>query len=509
MPTHAAHVLHCALDVHHALRSSPWLLVALTLLTWCIDARAESSDSVPDTFEYTTPTEKNYLRAVFELGALTTVGVAWYAVDVRQGKDVGYRWQMFQKKLSGSAFGHDDNAFGTNFRGHGLGGNVYYGSARSNHLGIGESFGFAVAGAVLWEYFGEINEVVSVNDLIVTPFTGIGLGEPLTQFSAFFDRQSPTALNRVLGTVFGPLKSVNDALDGAKLSRSSTRRKDWHRFSAAAGLSLSRTEFRRPALSVRDHTDYHLEVSERLARLPDYDAAGRHAQWFSDANVSGMSLNVAFGVDGLRDFAFGADFVPVGYYQRSAWGSGDELHGSGWLLGFQMGYRYLVHDFAMVPQTGHDRTAFVQPVGALFEANAELGSVSIGSRLSVAGIYGGVHPLASEAYGPDRSALPSVVQHFDYYFGAGGQLESTLDVRVFRLDSELSLLGRSFVCVDEHAQLPMSDAWRKLRWTVGYRIHPSWSLRVRSEDLVRTGRLGVARASAHETSAGFEVRAIF
>jgi len=487
------------------------LLVVVSLCThcWSAGARAQSLDSVPDTFEYTAPTQKNYLRAVLELGALTTVGVAWYAVDVRHGQDVGYRWQIFQKKLSGSAIAHDDNAFGTNFRGHGLGGNIYYASARSNHLGIGESFGFAVAGAVLWEYFGEISEVVSVNDLIVTPFTGIGLGEPLTQFSAFFDRQSPTLANRTLGALFGPLKSVNDALDGAKLSRTSTRRTDWHLFSAAASLTLTRTEFRRPTLSGSEHTDVRLEIFERLARLPDYDAAGRHSQWFSDANLSGMSLGVAFGAQGLRDFAFGADFVPFGYYQRDVRGVAGDLRGSGWVFGFQMGYRYLVHDFAAVSETGLDRTAFVEPAGALFEATIELGDVSLKSRVAVAGIYGGVHPLASAAFGLDRGAWQSVLRHFDYYFGAGAELESSLGLRVFRLDSELSLLGRSFVCVDEHAQLPMSDAWRRLRWTVGYGIRPNWSLRVYSDDLRRTGRLGVARASAHEVSAGLEARVTF
>jgi hypothetical protein len=485
------------------------VVVALCALCWSTDARAQYVDSVPDTFEYTAPTQKNYLRAVLELGALTTVGLAWYAIDVRQGQGLGYRWQTFQKKLSGSAIGHDDNAFGTNFRGHGLGGNIYYASARSNHLGIGESFGFAVAGALLWEYFGEIGEVVSVNDLIVTPFTGIGLGEPLAQFSAFFDRQSPTVVNRTLGAIFGPLKSVNDALDGAKLSRTSTRRTDWHLFSATASLALTRSEFRQPALLVRDHTDVRLEVSERLARLPDYDTVGQHSHWFSDANLSGMSLGVAFGAQGLRDFSFGADFVPFGYYQRDVRGAADDLHGSGWVLGFQMGYRYLVHDFAAAPETGLDRTAFVEPAGALFESTLELGDVSVRSRLAVAGIYGGVHPLASGAFGPDRDAWQSVLRHFDYYFGAGAELDGSLALRVYRLDSELALLGRSFVCVDEHAQLSMSDAWRRLRWTVGYRIHPDWSLRVYSDDLRRTGRLGVARASAHEVSAGLEARATF
>jgi len=483
---------------------------SIALFACCVHAQAEPKDTVPDTFEYTTPTQKNYLRALFELGALTTVGMAWYAIDVRQGQSLDYRWQVFQKKLSGSAIAHDDNAWGTNFRGHGLGGNVYYGSARSNHLSIAESSGFAFAGALLWEYFGEIGEVVSVNDLIVTPFTGIGIGEPLTQFSAFFDRQRATALNRTLGTVFGPLKTVNDALDGSTLRRSANPHNDWHLFTAAAAVTFTRSEFRRPAQSLSEHTDYRIEVSERLARLPGYDGVGRHSLFFTDANVSGMSLSVAFGARGLRDFAFGADFVPFGYYQRDMRGVAESRRGSAWLFGFQMGYRYLAHDFAAVPATGLDRTAFVAPLGALFEAQVELGGgVALDSRLSVAGTYGGVHPLASEAYGPDREALHSVLRHFDYYFGAGAQLEMSLGLRILRLESALALLGRSFTCVDEHARQPISDAWRRVRWSLGYRVLPGWSLGFHWEDLVRTGRLGFARASAHEVSAALEVRATF
>ena len=53
-------------------------------LCWGSDAAAESEQPSPDTFEYSAPTEKNYLRAVLELEALTTVSVVWYVIDVRQ-----------------------------------------------------------------------------------------------------------------------------------------------------------------------------------------------------------------------------------------------------------------------------------------------------------------------------------------------------------------------------------------------------------------------------------------
>ena len=479
---------------------------------WAASAHAEpatpSPETSPETFAYTTPTEKNYLRAVLELEALTTVSVVWYVIDVRQGGDVGYRWQTFERKLSGAAIGHDDNGFGTNFRGHGLGGNAYYLSARGNHLGIGESLGFAVAGALLWEYFGEISEVVSANDLIVTPFSGIGIGEPLTQFSAFFDRQSPTLLNRVLGSAFGPLKSINDALDGATLSRASTERDEWHEFRVAGSYALTREQPGEPGHASQLHNEARIVLSERLARLRDYDGATNRSEWFDDANLSDLSLRGALGPHRATDFAFAADFVPFGYFQRSARQGRDGLHGGGFVVGFEMGYRYLVHDFGGGPQSTLDRAAFVQPVGAMFEYRGAFGPVSITSKVDAAATYGGVHPIASDAFG-SRATLAPVLRHFDYYFGAGAQLEASLTLQVAGIEADGSLLGRAFSCVDEHVHLPIRDAWQRFGFGLGYRVRPAWTLRFFSDDTVRTGRLGEVRASLHESSAGLEARANF
>jgi hypothetical protein len=59
------------------------LLSVGAALCWVSDAAADAERPSPDTFEYTAPTEKNYLRAVLELEALTTVSVVWYVIDVR------------------------------------------------------------------------------------------------------------------------------------------------------------------------------------------------------------------------------------------------------------------------------------------------------------------------------------------------------------------------------------------------------------------------------------------
>ncbi len=485
------------------------LLLVLPALAWSPAAHAQAELPSPETFEYTTPTEKNYLRAVLELEALTTVSVVWYVIDVRQGHDVDYQWPKFERKLTGQSIGHDDNAFGTNFHGHGVGGNAYYLSARGNHLGIGESFGFAVAGATLWEVFGEIGEVVSVNDLIVTPFTGIGIGEPLTQFSAFFDRQPRTTTYRVLAAVFGPIKSVNDALDGVTLRRSSGPNDEWHRFTFALGPAVTRREVQADARTVQSATDLRVEAAERLARFRNYDGAAEHSEWFDDGNLSGMSVRAAFGSTGVTDFGLETNVVPFGYFSRSARQAPDGVHGSGVVAGYSMGYHYLIHDYGGAPGHTLDRAAFVQPAGAMFEYRASLGPVSVASRIDASAIYGGVHPMATDAYGTRRRSLASVVQHFDYYFGAGAQLESSLSVRWAGLEADGAVLGRHFTCVDEHVSQDIHDSWQRLSFGLGVRVQPSWMLRLFSDDTWRSGGLADARGSAHESAAGLEARAIF
>ncbi|MEO6602272.1 MAG: DUF3943 domain-containing protein, partial [Polyangiaceae bacterium] len=437
------------------------------------------------------------------------VSVVWYVIDVRHGHNVDYQWSAFEQKLTGQRIGHDDNAFGTNFHGHGVGGNAYYLSARGNHLSIGESFGFAVAGATLWEVFGEIGEIVSVNDLIVTPFSGIGIGEPLTQLSAFFDRQSPTTLYRVLGAAFGPIKSANDALDGVTLRRASGPDREWHRFAFSAGLSAARRQVQAATLTLQHQTDARVEISERLARFRNYDGPGEHSEWFNDGNLSGMTLRAAFGSGGLTDFGFETNLVPFGYFARSARLRSDGVHGSGIVVGYSMGYHYLIHDYGGAPGHTLDRAAFIQPGGALFEYRGSLGALSVTSRLDASAIYGGVHPMATDAYGSQRSSLASVLSHFDYYFGAGAQVETSLALRWGGLEAEGSLLERGFSCVDEHVAQPIHDSWRRFAFGVGFRVRPTWMLRFFSDDTLRSGTLANARGSAHESAAGLEARAIF
>ena len=82
-----------------------WSFAVAAFLSTSV-VRAQPDDEFPDTFAYTTPTKKNYLRAFLELEGLTTISLIWYVIDVHDGHDVGYRWQAFQQKLTGASFAH-------------------------------------------------------------------------------------------------------------------------------------------------------------------------------------------------------------------------------------------------------------------------------------------------------------------------------------------------------------------------------------------------------------------
>ena len=104
----------------------------------------------------------------------------------------------------------DGDHFNTNAVGHPLGGTAYYQIARGNGLGPGASFIASVLGSTFWEYFVEIPEHPSLNDMILTPAGGAVIGETTYQLGRYLAR-SGSSLGHCAGAfVFSPVASIND-----------------------------------------------------------------------------------------------------------------------------------------------------------------------------------------------------------------------------------------------------------------------------------------------------------
>lgn len=412
-------------------------------------ARAESSDEdftasarASETLTLSRPIEateeKNYLRAVLEHQGLFVLGLLWYVTttDIRYDWDLGYRWEAFEDKLTGAAIQIDTNRFGTNFIGHPVGGTGYYIAARSNGLSIPEAFGFSVAGSLLWEYFGEVTEIISANDMVVTPFGGMAIGEATTQLGAFFDRSRPVLGHRVLSTVFAPLRAVNRVMDQEPLEPSAALdargfpRDEWHRFRLFALASVARQGRTREAPGAR-FGSFGVEASSRLARLPDYDGAGRHSLGFGDARVSHLDLRFAASEHGVGDLSFECGFLLGGYYHRAATRSaGGQVSGGGFVVGIATSFLYSLHDYDTNRVRPTDRIARVTPLGVLFDHRGTLGPVHVGARVDIGPDFGGVQPYAlpNGVALEDPAEYEPVTRIHGYYHSLGAHFASSLEL---------------------------------------------------------------------------------
>lgn len=465
------------------------------------------------TFEYTTTAEPKPLRAVLEIGAVLTLGFTWYATTAPtvHDWDPGYRWSIFRSKLTLQKLGPDANSFGTNFVGHPLGGTGYYLAARSNRLTILESFALSCAGSLFWELFGEVSEVVSLNDMIVTPLAGLSIGEATTQLGAYFDRQEATSTHRFLGTAFGPFKTLNDALD--RLEPSRARPDEWQRFDARFGASLTREDVA-SASTLKWWPAGRFALSSRLVRLPGYDRAGRGGLWFDDGNASSLELDGAFDAAGLNDLDFATEVVIAGGYYRARWRDAD---GAAWggngLVGVTSGFVYGLHQYRRREGRAIDRMASVRPFGVAFQQRGALGGPIVSSELGLGPLFGGVTPNAKASYRGALARLPAVENIRGYYFGLGGYLRAKLAVEDGPLRAAAELRGEGYRDVrgphDERGAA-LSDLSVRYGLSVSYRDpHAGVTPGVFVERRERVGWIEGARERLGEVTLGADVGAEF
>jgi hypothetical protein len=111
----------------------------------------------------------------------------------------------------------DSDLFGVNFIGHPYSGTLTFNAGRANGYNFYHSFGLAVAGSLLWEYFGE-NTRPSYNDIIYTPINGAFLGEILYRLSSNIldDRTRGTerVFREIAATLVDPMRGFNRLIQG-------------------------------------------------------------------------------------------------------------------------------------------------------------------------------------------------------------------------------------------------------------------------------------------------------
>jgi hypothetical protein len=122
---------------------------------------------------------KNYWLPALEITGWNIIQNRWsYYFGDTPVYDVS--WETWKKSFS--SWWWDGDQFSTNGFAHPYMGNLYYNMARSLGLSFWESAGYAFAGSLEWELFGE-TEGPSYNDQITTPWGGTVFGEVFWRLS--------------------------------------------------------------------------------------------------------------------------------------------------------------------------------------------------------------------------------------------------------------------------------------------------------------------------------------
>lgn len=263
----------------------------------------------------------------------------------------GVDWQypdLASKLSSREVFRFDDNLPRTNFLLHPAAGGAHYLFTRVNGFGVPASFGVAAAFSALYELVFEWREVVSINDLVVTPVGGLAFGEFLNQLTGYLN-SAPAAVRvsvrRDAGTVVRGLAAGTLGFPRAVRSNTSEPRalaKD------SLGLSSAyRHDFQ--ALGGVGWVETGADRAERLAlfdaraalwAMPGMLRPGRFGTWFWDGNFTRMRLRLGSS-DSSRhvDLSFESDLF--GYYGQDIGLQSSGVAGGAYTFGATTALRYV------------------------------------------------------------------------------------------------------------------------------------------------------------------------
>ena len=434
--------------------------------------------------------EVHALRALLEFESVFLLGWFYYltTADVPGTLDVNYQWDTFRRKISGASFSADTNHFGTNFIGHPLGGAGYYLSARSNGFSPLASSGFSIGGSVLWEWFGEIREEISMNDMITTPLSGISIGETFYNIAGFFRRGSPTWYNRGLSTLLDPFTTINSALDGTAPQRVKYGYPQdvWHRLQL--GLASAHVRELSPSAAAVWHPEAQLNAKVHLERFEvPTEPTQTELTTFSDGEISQFDVQVHLSSGGLSRVYVSTESVLAGLRYS---GARSELNSESGYLGLSMGFTYSAHNYERHSSLLR-RMSTARFLGLATGHHITRGPWTIDAWTSAGPAFGGVDTLAftDDPYVIDN--VPGTVRKQGYYFGLGGFAKAELEVRYRQFHVGTSLLGESFVkspAPDYSELLPLADSHQLLSGYLGYQI-PGTGNQLRMF-LSRRGRTG-------------------
>jgi hypothetical protein len=342
------------------------------------------------------------VRALIENVGLLGIEVGVYWSDFSSSV-VDWQFPDLGTKLtSNEAFRFDDNLLTTNYVFHPFAGTSHYAVTRSNGFGVWGGFAAAAGSSAIYELLLEWKELVSLNDLVVTPIGGTAMGEFFYQLGNYINSEPPAgqshagvaeALHQGTKTTLGLPRDVHDLLDRPSPPPSAARDNlglssaYWHRFrvyAAQEGVDDGRGPVRR--LLGADAT---LE----LAAMPGFLRAGQFARAFSNGNFTSCTARILLDRN-AHDTELAFDSHLLGHYQQDIRDTASGRRGYANELAFSMKLDYVTQSWG----GRSDSYGIVHVLRPVERAWLALGPAEVHFGADISADFASIYSIAYESY---------------------------------------------------------------------------------------------------------------
>ncbi len=320
------------------------IVIATLIVSVTASAQDISGKLTYDPMTITSPEvkrESHRVRNFVELALAIGGGMTWYWLD-RERQVADWDFPGWKAKFSDpDVYIFDNNPFIINYVWHAFAGSGAHALGRANGLSVAESTGWGILSSLFWEYVVESRELISINDIVVTNTMGLAAGEFFHRLGQHLTHDKQGAGWQALKWTLGIVHNTHQRMDGISGYVGSPMSS---RFELSYGMSFANYTFERTKSSpvtVEDAMIHQISAAGSFEVFDKREGVGTYREFFHDANMTAMSIDVGFG-EGNNGTNAIADTVILGmrYGKIEESGTHSTLD-----VGLSIGYRYQRQNF--------------------------------------------------------------------------------------------------------------------------------------------------------------------
>jgi hypothetical protein len=310
-----------------------------------------------------------------------------------------------------------------------LAGAYYYLIARNNGLSRLESFLWTFATSTIYEFFVELPEVASINDIVTTPVAGAAIGEAMYEFGRYFrcSKNKNTLLNKIMAGIVDPIALINSwvwhdvpyNLSDAECPYN-TIQNEFHIFTGMSVVYHENTG--------RFNPGFVLGFHGRLYLMPRYGKASDLTEFINNTVLTEMALEAVVtdtSVDSMRFFA------------KTVWAAYHRQKIAGTPAGDATGYSFFAGLASAFEQTQYRTGEFDDWIGAVHVLGPAMeltffhkdGYCRLG--LDTFGDFAMVRSFAFDTYKKNHTldGIKSVLKEENYYYAFGVAVHPKIEIQ--------------------------------------------------------------------------------